>query len=210
MRVFILSTGRCGSKAFIKASKHIENFTAGHETLTRLIGPGRFDYNDNHIEADNRLSWDLGKLQEIFNDEPFYVHLKRDRDKVAESIMRRYYQPGSIIDAYCAGIKKTPPEKLNKQQRLDACYSYIDTVNANIEQFMSGKSKTMTINLENIHSDFHEFWNNIGATGNIDSALKEFSIKHNPSTKRSLDILYRTKLLALRAWKHLTMSIRSW
>ncbi|MFO7756792.1 MAG: hypothetical protein R6V34_12510 [Bacteroidales bacterium] len=209
MRVFILSTGRCGSKAFIEACKHIENYSAGHETLTKTIGSGRFDYNDNHIEADNRLSWDLGKLNEIFNDDAFYVHLKRDRDKVAESIMRRYYQPGSIIDSYCAGIKKTPPEKLNKQQRLAACYNYIDTVNANVEHFMSGKSRTITINLENIYDDFKEFWDIIGAEGNLDNALKEFSIKHNPSTKRPLAILYRTKLSALRGWKHMIMSIKS-
>lgn len=209
MRVFILSTGRCGSKSFIEGCRHIENYSSGHESLTKIFGAGRFDYKDNHIEADNRLSWELGKLNEIFNDDALYVHLIRDRDKVAKSTMKRYHQPGSIIDSYCEGIKKTPPETLDEQQRLTACYSYIDTVNSNIEHFMAGKPNIMTISLENIDVDFREFWIKIGAEGNLDNALKEFSIKHNPSTKRSLDILYRTKLFALRTWRHLAMSIKS-
>jgi ferritin-like protein len=47
---------------FIRACQHITNYTAGHETRSTLLGEARVAYPDQHIEADNRLSWMLGKL----------------------------------------------------------------------------------------------------------------------------------------------------
>jgi hypothetical protein len=57
VNVFVLGRGRCGSTTFIRAYKHISNFTSGHETRARLLGEARLNYPDHHIEADNRLSW---------------------------------------------------------------------------------------------------------------------------------------------------------
>ena len=62
MNVFILNSGRCGSTTWIRACTHIDNFSAGHETRSHLSGDARLDYPDRHIEADNRLSWLLGRL----------------------------------------------------------------------------------------------------------------------------------------------------
>jgi ferritin-like protein len=47
---------------FIRACRHITNYTAGHETRSTLLGEDRIAYPRQHIEADNRLSWMLGKL----------------------------------------------------------------------------------------------------------------------------------------------------
>lgn len=209
MRVFILCSGRCGSATFIRACQHIENYTADHESLTRMFGEDRFRYPDYHIEADNRLSWQLGMLNQIFNDDALYVHLRRDRDKIAASYMKRFYQPGSIMDSFCDGIKMMPPEKLNYEQRLQACYDYIDTVNSNIEYFLSDKSNTLTIHIENIDHDFPLFWQKIGAAGRLADALNEFRFRQNTSSKRPLNHRYRMKLLAIREWRHLMMYLRS-
>ena len=64
MNIFILNTGRCGSTTFIKACEHIKNYTCAHESLLTEIGAQRFNYPQDHIEADNRLSWLLGRLDE--------------------------------------------------------------------------------------------------------------------------------------------------
>lgn len=208
MRVFILCTGRCGSTTFTNACKYIENYTSSHESLAKAFGRDRFRYQDNHIESDNRLSWHLGQLNEIYKDDAFYVHLKRNRDKVAASWMKRFYQPISIIDSFCGGIRKTPPELLNQENRLRACYDYIDTVNANIEYFISNKSNTLTINLEKITKDFPIFWDKIGAKGDLNKALRTFEMRHNKSSKRRINFSYRIKLLLKREWQHITMCLK--
>lgn len=181
MRVFILSTGRCGSTTIFKACEHIENYTAAHESLAQKFGAERFNYPDQHIESDNRLSWQLGQLDSTFGDEAFYVHLKRNKDEVAASFMKRFEGSVSIINAFCSAIKMNPKAKNTEEGRLNTCYDYIDTVNLNIEHFMVNKTSKMVINLENIDSDFPVFWNRIGAQGNLSEALKEFEIKHNAS-----------------------------
>lgn len=65
MNIFVLCTGRSGSKTFIKACNHITNYTCGHESRAKrakLESRLNLDYPPNHIEADNRLSWFLGRL----------------------------------------------------------------------------------------------------------------------------------------------------
>ena len=139
MRVFILCTGRSGSTSIIHACQHISNFTAAHESQAKVFGDKRLDYPDQHIEADNRLSWHLGQLDKKYGDEPIYVFMKRDRDKVAKSFTNRYYTK-SIIDAFCEGIRMRPAEHLSPQELEQACYDYVDTVNSNITHFLKDKS----------------------------------------------------------------------
>ncbi|PIB34834.1 hypothetical protein BFP72_05155 [Reichenbachiella sp. 5M10] len=204
MRVFILCTGRSGSVAIIKACSHIKNFSASHESLSNQWAERRMDYPDQHIESDNRLSWQLGTLEKKFGDEAIYIHLTRDREKVAYSLLQRYYQPASIIDSFCEGIRMTPPEKLNIDQRMQACYDYVDTITDNIEVFLSNKTKTMNLALENIQEDFPKMWELIGAEGDMEAALAEFATPHNSSKKSArLNYLYRIKLLWVREWRHL-------
>lgn len=179
MNVFILNTGRCGSTTFIEACRHITNFTAGHETRIQRLGPDRLAYPDNHIEADNRLSWLLGRLDATYNDNAYYVHLTRDREQVAASFAKR--TEFGIMKAYWEGVL------LHEEQpgaaALAAARDYIDTVEANIALFLKDKSHTMKFRLETAKDDFHRFWNWIGAAGDFDKALVEWAVHHNASTE---------------------------
>lgn len=208
MRVFILCTGRCGSTTFIRACKHIRNFTAGHESRVRLFGKERFAYPENHIEADNRLSWHLGQLNKQFGNEPLYIHLKRDREKVAKSYLKRFYVRGGIIDSFCEGIVMMPGELLSEEQRLQACYDYVDTVTSNVNHFLSDKENVLDIDLENIRTGFVEFWERVGADGDLDKALEELEKKHNASAKRKLNFIYRIRLILTKEIGHLRMWLK--
>ncbi|MFC1883509.1 hypothetical protein ACFL2O_01955 [Thermodesulfobacteriota bacterium] len=197
MNVFVLCTGRCGSTTFIKACEHITNYSCTHESRQAEIGKDRLNYPKNHIEADNRLSWMLGRLDLKYGDDAFYVHLRRNENDTAHSFTRRFSH--GIIQAYRKVILPGLPETSDPQfVSLDYC----NTVNSNIEHFLKDKSKKMTVNLENIYSDFPEFWNMIVAEGDIGAALAEFSIKYNatipPPEKKKETLALKEENLILR------------
>ena len=98
MNVFVLNTGRCGSTTFTKACKHITNYTSEHESRAGMLGKKHFNYPGNHIETDNRLCWFLGRLDEAYGNDAYYVHLKRNTKDVASSFAKRY--SGGIMRAY--------------------------------------------------------------------------------------------------------------
>ncbi len=181
MNVFVLCTGRSGSVTFIRACRHITNFTAGHETRVQALGDARVDFPDRHIEADNRLSWMLGKLGKKYGKEAFYVHLKRDREATAASFNRRWGRVSSIIDAYAEAILLRP-----REQGLALCVDYVDTVNHNIDYFLRDKPRRMEVTLENARTDFAAFWEAIGAEGDLEAALAEWSVRSNVSRAPSL------------------------
>lgn len=89
MRVFVLTTGRSGSVTFARSCSHITNYSSAHESRAAEYGAARFDYADQHIEIDNRLSWFLGGLEERF-PEARYVHLRRDPAADARSFAARW------------------------------------------------------------------------------------------------------------------------
>ncbi|MCF7814082.1 MAG: hypothetical protein K9N09_08240 [Candidatus Cloacimonetes bacterium] len=183
MRIFILTTGRAGSKTLIEACQYINNYTASHESLTKFFGEKRLDYPDDHIEADNRLSWFLGRLDEKFGDEAVYVHLIRDRKKVVKSSMKRWIGRGNIMKPFCEGIYMTPTFTITSDQKKQISADYYDCVNSNIALFLKDKTKKMELHLESIEKDFIRFWKLIGAEGDLDSAIKILEIKHNQSKK---------------------------
>lgn len=178
MNVFVLNTGRCGSMTFIAACRHIRNFTSGHETRVQLLGAERFAYPPNHIEADNRLSWLLGRLETAYGDDAYYVHLGRDREEVAASFARR--SDFGIMKAYREGILLHEESEHYDAEAL--AYDYIDTVESNIALFLKNKSHTMTFRLEQAKADFEKFWTWIGAEGDLVAALAEWDVRHNAST----------------------------
>lgn len=174
MNVFVLNTGRCGSATFIRACRHISNFTSAHESRVSLLGGARLDYPDDHIEADNRLSWFLGRLNQRYGDNALYVHLKRDRRDTAASFVMRYSR--GIIAAYRGAVlMRLPPDSDPLAVALDYC----DTVQSNIEMFLEDKTHKMSFALENAAEDFVRFWTLICAQGDLDAALSEFHIRHN-------------------------------
>lgn len=177
MNVFILCTGRCGSVTFINACKHITNYSSAHESRSSMIGADRLSYPENHIEADNRLSWVLGRLDRTYGDNAIYIHLMRDPEATAASFVKRFNS--GIMKAYTGqGIIMGLPRRTN---RLDVALDYCDTVNSNIESFLKDKTKKMTVKLETAKTDFPEFCNLINATANLDLALAEFDHSYNAS-----------------------------
>lgn len=176
MNVFVLNTGRCGSSTFIEACGHIENFTAGHESRLPLTGAPRLAYPTQHIEADNRLSWLLGRLESAYGDKAFYVHLSRDRDATARSFAKR--GAFGIMQAYRQGLLLGGEDD---PSMLDVAYDYIDTVEANIELFLRNKPLKMAFGLETAKRDFAEFWRRIEARGKLEQALAEWDTVYNGS-----------------------------
>jgi len=137
----------------------------------------RVKYPDDHIEVDNRLSWFLGRLDRQYGDEAFYVHLRRDRQATAESFTRRY--DGGMIRAYRERIIWRADNDPTVSP-LDVCEHYCETVNSNIELFLKNK-RSMEVRLGSAEEDFREFWERIGAKGDLSASLREWSRKHNAS-----------------------------
>lgn len=178
MNVFVLNSGRCGSMTFIQACRHIENYTAGHETRLTCIGTARLDYPDQHIEADNRLAWYLGRLDQAYGQRAFYVHLTRDPEATAASFARR--TGFGIMQAYRANLLLGGEDG---QTDLDLARDYLDTVNANIALFLRDKPGKMAFRLANAKSDFERFWHSIGAQGALGQALTEWDVHYNASSR---------------------------
>ncbi len=166
---------------FIRACQHITNFTAGHETRSTLLGEDRVAYPDQHIEADNRLSWMLGKLGKKYGKDAFYVHLRRDVEATAVSFDRRWGRARSIIDAYTEGILMRPRER-----SLEFCVDYVETVHQNVAYFLRDKPYQMEVELEDAKAGFQHFWEAIGAEGDLTAALAEWDIRNNPSVRPSM------------------------
>jgi len=200
MNVFVLCTGRSGSVTFIKACQHIRNYTAAHESRSGLVGQEHFLYPHNHIEADNRLSWFLGRLDKVYGATAFYVHLQRDRLSTAKSFENRYER--GIINAYATAIVKGLAPGATP---LEVCLDYCDTVNDNIESFLEDKPHKMVFKLENAKADFERFWKAIGAEGDPSAALREWDIRYNRSTSSSVTAF--TPLLLSRSAKKISRII---
>jgi len=177
MNVFVLNTGRCGSTTFINACQHIENYTSSHESLAQSLGDKRLAYPPQHIEADNRLSWFLGRLDKRFADDAFYVHLKRNRLQTIESFRKR--EAYGIMRAYKEGILLGGEDT---QTAAEVAADYIETVDTNIALFLKDKTRKMEFNLENADEDFRIFWQKISAEGDLQSALSEWKINYNASS----------------------------
>jgi len=196
MNIFVLNTGRCGSTTFIKACQHITNFTSAHESRIMLLGDARFQYPENHIEADNRLSWLLGRLDRYYGKDAMYVHLKRNDHDTAQSFVKRYSV--GIVAAYRHAVHWELPES---NDAMSVSLDYCDTVNSNIELFLKDKPDWMSFSLENAKVDFRKFWEMIGAEGNLESALLEFDIAYNASKRPRRRLIARTVRRILRIGK---------
>ncbi|MEN8180710.1 MAG: hypothetical protein ABFS39_19105 [Pseudomonadota bacterium] len=173
MNVFILNAGRCGSTTFIQSCRHIANYTALHESRSTLTGEERLAYPTNHIEADNRLCWLLGRLEQQFGNDAFYVHLTRDPAASANSFVRR--ADFGIMKAYREGILLGGAQ----QTAQDIAFDYLDTVDSNIALFLKDKANRMDFRLETAETDFTRFWQKIGAEGNLEKALAEWQTRYN-------------------------------
>lgn len=193
MNIFVLCTGRCGSQSFVRACRHITNYSAGHETRVRMIGAEKFAYPANHIEADNRLTWHLGRLEQAFGDDAFYVHLHRDRAKVIDSYAQRWAPVGGMMPAYRNGILRAPTHS-----KLALAEDFVATAEANIASFLRNKPMTMRVALEEASDWFPVFWERIGAQGDLDRAMAEWSHPHNSRRKRTGFRKFKQKLKGIQ------------
>jgi len=179
--VVVLCTGRCGSKVFVQACSRMTNYTAGHETCTKLVGPARMAWPSFHIEADCRLCWMTGRLDREWGGTPFYVHLTRDPRKVAASYGDRWHSQSSLLPFYVHNVLvrvKGPPSRRCRNTRLawmlEAGLDCVDTMEANIRLFLRDKPNQMEFPIERADDLFPVFWRRIGAEGDLDAALREF------------------------------------
>lgn len=194
MNIFVLCTGRSGSVTFIKACSHIQNFSSSHESLSHAVGGQRMAYPANHIEADNRLSWLLGRLDEEFGDDAYYVHLHRDLLETARSFQARYDR--GIIQAYRSQILMGGEGRNQDLDSIDFCIDYCKTVDANIRLFLKDKTHKMDFALERAKSDFTRFWNWIEASGDLNAALAAWEVRHNSTSSPTSSAASTTK----RSW----------
>lgn len=185
------------------ACKHIANYTCAHESRSAMLGEDRFDYPENHIEADNRLSWLLGRLDKVYGDDAFYVHLKRGKDDTARSFTKRY--SSGIIKAYRGdGILLGLPKDSDP---MSVSLDYCDTVNSNIELFLKDKTRKTEVALEHIDRDFTKFWNLIGAEGDIGAALAELGTHYNATPQAPKSREKEREKLGLRVLRKLSRLI---
>lgn len=189
MNIFVLTTGRSGSKTFAEACRHLHGWTAGHETQARRLWPR--DYPPNHVEVDNRLVWFLGQLGEAYaGRDVLYVHLKRDAEATALSFWRHSMPtaerpvayPASELRAFAHGLVMRPDIWADY---LPVARALVEAKNANIREFLRGRSgRAMTVHLEDGGSTFRIFLDRIGAEGaDRDAALAEWGVKHNEGPK---------------------------
>ncbi len=115
----------------------------------------------------------MGTLAKRYGTKAYYVHLKRDPEAVAESFMHRWRARHSIIQAFGYNILCV------KEQTIDVARLYVSCVNANIIHFLRDKPNAMTIELEQMESQFPEFWSWIGAEGDLNAAIAALKEPHN-------------------------------
>lgn len=182
MRVFVLTTGRSGSKTFAEACRHITNYTSAHESRTGRWGHDRLAYPDQHIEVDNRLSWHLGELDERYGDTATYVHLRRASEAVIASHLRRWdlRWRGGITRAFAHGILMHPG-RYDEDERHGVTAYLVATVEANIRLFLKDKTRVVPVHMESAVTDFDAFWDAIGAAGDRAAARAEWAVRHNAS-----------------------------
>ena len=138
--MIVLGTGRCGTVTFIEACRHIDNFTAGHETRSGLIGPEQIPLSRSAHRGRQSALRPLGGLGRALDDETtLYAHLTRDPALVAASFRRRWTSTyrASIILAFGHGIVSRTDDS-DSEEIGRVCDFYVETVTANISAFVVG------------------------------------------------------------------------
>ncbi len=174
MNVFVLCTGRCGSKTFAAACKHnITNYTASHESgpfrTTQFLDDLVFHYPPNHIEVDNALTLFAPILARQYGSGAYFVHLLRNADDCIDSLAQR--RCSRRMYGLLFGKKAAP--KHTERRRANVYYRVCNSI---LERLMDGVSGT-TVHIETPERGFSEMWESIGAEGDYDKALRDLG-KH--------------------------------
>lgn len=181
--VFVLGTGRCGTVTFSRAcSRHLTNWSAGHETRAKRLGDDRFRYPKRHIEVDPRLPWFLGELGDRFPD-ALFVHLHRNVEATARSIARRWNGSRIGFARVFGESMLMQGEVADPERRLEIARFQVRTMRANIEAALAARPAELRfeIALEEAERVFPAFLERIGAEGNLEAAVGEWAVRHNAS-----------------------------
>ena len=181
--IFVLSSGRCGSMTFIKACKHINNYSSEHESGRNLKSDQKYNliYPNYHIESDNRLTWFLGNLDKIYGNKSYYIKLTRDKNKIINSYLKRKSLNQGIIPAFAINIFQQKKWKITDNGYKWATESFVNTSYNNIDLFLKDKKNKIEIDIEKPISKFKQFWHEINADGDLNKAIDEFSKSYNSS-----------------------------
>lgn len=175
MRVFVVGTGRCGTSTFYQACRHIENYTAGHETAARTWTI--YPYPDKHIEVAGHLSMLMGRVIYAYPGS-FWVHLIRRKEACVRSLASQSQAPLDSFARHWFQVFQLDP--------LKAAIGFYDCVNANIRTMLNGVEH-MTIQTEWAKDKWSEFWERIGAEGDYDASVAEWDRKYNAEGNRGRD-----------------------
>lgn len=177
--IFVLSVGRTASTTFARACAHASNFSAAHESRSRLLLPERLHYPIGHIEVDNRLSAYLPLLGQLYSPEQTgYVFLTRDPGRTAASYSERWNLSVSIVRAHATATLMEPGPR-SAAERLAISEDYVTLATKNIQDFLSRQRHTAAVETETLAEDFSRFWTDFGLEGSLDNALDELKIHHN-------------------------------
>lgn len=170
MRIFVIGTGRCGTVTFSKACEHITNYTSGHETTTHGKEGNGFNFPDNHIEIDPRLSQFMPILIDKYPD-ALFIHLRRNKKDCVNSLSKR--QSLALYNQFHLGSGITD---YNKTASI-----YYDNTVSLVNHLLGRTKHRMIIELESVELGFKRFWQQIKAKGNLGKSLKELKIRYNAS-----------------------------
>ena len=138
-------------------------------------------YPPDHIEVDNRLAFRVGRLWQEYGcrSSTRWVVLGRDPSAVKASYERKWVL--SFLRLAQCGITMQRQCNTNEHVR-DALL----TMRANIELLIRSQpaASVMRLRLERMPRDFEFFWQWIGAEGDRDAALAEWSVLHNAGEGR--------------------------
>jgi len=186
VRVFVIGTGRCGTRTFAQACKRIQNFTSAHESHSRR-SIGDLDYPDGHIEIDHHLSWGLPLLLDRYPASPdtLYVHLLRERAACVASLSRRIdMDMFAALSSFVTCNRRTP------ELRRRAAEYFYDSRNAAIDlalrkpsigsgYALSVAGNHLTVFVESLPEVWPLFWEVIGAEGDMEAAMAECRKRYN-------------------------------
>lgn len=179
MRVFVLGTGRCGSVTVSEACKHITNYTTGHEQVFQKTD--KRHWPDQHIASEPSM-WPFAAALRTWFPDVIIVHLIRlDRAEFIQSyrslrtsgpLYAVIQPPLPIIDVWSSCHLGHP---VNEEERRDRIGMFYDAVNATIR----AATPDVTVRLEHAREDWPAFWGRIGAEGDYQASLNEWSVRHN-------------------------------
>jgi len=168
VRVFVTGTGRCGSVTCAKACGHISNYTAAHETHWGRCQVPEVVHPDRHIEVAPQLVLWIPWLRKLYPDS-HWVHLIRgDQLGCCESLATRCRASMECFSIQWFGLRGDP----------DAAAScFYDAINDLCAALMP--TDRTEILLEDPEPGWRQFWQAIGAEGNLEAALATWRTKHN-------------------------------